>query len=99
MISIAGEVRDSTKIGDLQRFLQEKKYVNTVLSSLGKFKNKEATELIGEYRFNDSEKTRVIVARGLKSQDSEESRQLLLEMSDDPSFLIKTMISIIKESD
>ncbi len=96
-ISLLGETADSTSISNLQQFLIQKKYINTTLSALGKMKTDKATEILKNYGNSNSEKTRVIVARGLKKIDTELSRKYLFEMKDDDSFLIKTMIKFMEK--
>ena len=60
-------------------------------------KSDQSTRILEDYIISDSEKLRVIAARGLKKIDTEMSRELLLSMKDDNSFLIKTMVKLMEE--
>ena len=97
-ISIIGEVSDTTYIDTLYSFLKRGEYSNNVLSALGKMKTEYAVEILKKYRFVESEKTRVIVARGLKNTDSELSNDYLLEMINDESFLVRSMLRMMEKN-
>lgn len=99
MIAITGEIADSSNIEILSGFAEKQKYLPTVLSALGKMKSDKSTPILQKYIDSPSEKLRVITARGLKKIDSEKSRNLLLQMKDDSSFLIETMIKLMEEKD
>jgi len=96
-ISLLGELADSTYIDTLNTFLQKGKYKPTVLSALGKMKSDQSTIILQKYMDSNSEKLRVITARGLKKIDSKMSRELLLTMKDDRSFLIRSLIKLMDE--
>jgi len=96
-ISLIGELADSTYIDTLKTFLKKGKYKTTVLSALGEMKSDQSTIILQKYMNSSSEKIRVITARGLKKIDSNMSRELLLTMKDDRSFLIRSMIDLMDE--
>ncbi len=96
-ISLIGELADSTYINTLNSFLEKGKYKPTVLSALGKMKSDQSTIILQKYMDSNSEKLRVITARGLKKIDSKMSRELLLTMKDDRSFLIRSLIKLMDE--
>ena len=96
-IALIGELADTTYIDSLQIFLERKKYLPAVLSALGKMKTNKCTEILEDFIDSPSEKIRVIVAGGLKKIDSPKSRNLLLKMKNDKSFLIRTMVKLASE--
>lgn len=96
-ISLIGEMNDSTYVDTLKSFVEKKKYLKTTLSALGNIKSNKSVDILNNFIKDDSEKIRVIVARGLKNIDTDYSRALLNEMENDPSFLIQTMIRLLKE--
>ncbi|MBN1327182.1 MAG: HEAT repeat domain-containing protein [Candidatus Cloacimonetes bacterium] len=98
-INIIGDLKDTTYIEVLTDFLSDGKYVNTVLASLGNMKTDKVSDILAEYRTSGIEKTRIIAARGLHNINSAYSRELLMQMSDDPSFLIRTMIRLQEEKE
>ena len=96
-MSLIGDLEDSTYVDTLKRFVDLNLYLNTALSALGRIKSDKSTLVLKDFRFNKSEKVRVITARGLKNIGSKYSNDLLLEMAYDSSFLIQTMIRFLKE--
>ena len=95
-MSLIGDLGDSTYIDTLYKFVKAELYLNTALSALGRIKSDKSAEILKDFRTVDSEKIRVITARGLKKIGSDYSNELLFEMEDDPSFLIQTMIRLLK---
>ncbi len=95
-MSLIGDLGDSTYIDTLYKFVKAELYLKTALSALGRIKSDKSAEILKDFRFADSEKIRVITARGLKKIGSDYSNELLFEMEDDPSFLIQTMIRLFK---
>ncbi len=93
-LALIGELRDSTLIDTLSLMLDQKKFVSSVLSSLGKMKTDSAVQLLENYMNSSSERIRVIVARGFLLTDTPRSIDLLRQMKDDPSFLIRTMYKL-----
>ncbi len=96
-IGLIGDLQDTTYIDTLKIFLVKNKYIPNILSALGKMKTDKSTIILKEFINSPSEKYRVITARGLKKINSPYSRELLLEMGNDPSFLIKTMVRLMKK--
>ena len=96
-IAVIGELADSTYIPNLESILTDGKYKPAVLSCIGKMKTDKSTEILQEYMNSDSEKIRVITARGFKKIDTKMSRKLLSSMKDDKSFLIKTIVKLVEE--
>jgi len=96
-LALIGELRDSTLIDSLSILLDKKKYITSVLSSLGNMKTDRAVQLLEKYMHSPSERIRVIVARGFLKIDTPESLELLSMMKDDTSFLIRTMYKLKKE--
>ncbi len=94
-IAIVGELADTTFFEQIVSFLYNKKYVSASLSCMGSFKTDETVDVLAKYVTSENEKWRIITARSLKKIDSEKSRNLLLSMSDDNSFLIRTMIDLL----
>lgn len=96
-IALIGEIKDSTMIDTLLTVLPDKRYEVSVLSSLGDIGTEKCIAILKEYMNSPSEKVRVIVARGFLKIDTQESLELLGEMKDDSSFLIRTMYKLKKE--
>ncbi len=93
-IALIGEIKDSTMIDTLLSVLSDKRYELSVLSTLGDIGTKKSIEILKRYMNSPSEKIRVVVARGFLKIDAPESMELLGEMKDDPSFLIRTMYKL-----
>jgi len=96
-LALIGELHDSTLIDILSAMLDKKKYIPSVLSSLGKMKTDGAVQLLEKYMNSPSERIRIIVARGFLLADTPRSIELLSKMKDDSSFLIRTMYKLKKE--
>lgn len=96
-ISLIGDLADSTYISGLQVLLEEGKHQTTVLSALGKIKTAKSTDILSGYIDSESEKIRVITARGLKNIGSENAYEILKSRKDDDSFLIRTMVKLIEK--
>ena len=98
-IRFIGELADTSYIDSLKILITQNRYIPTVLSTLGKMKSDKSTAILQDFITSPSERLRVITARGLKQIDTELSRQLLISMKNDPSFLIRTMVRLIKKFD
>ena len=96
-ISLLGELADSTYIDSLNLFLERGKYKANVLAALGKMKSDQSTIILQKYMDANSEKLRVITARGLKKINSKTSKELLRSMKNDQSFLIRSLIKLMDE--
>ncbi|MBL7086712.1 MAG: HEAT repeat domain-containing protein, partial [Candidatus Cloacimonetes bacterium] len=96
-LALIGELRDTTLIDTLSSMLDQKKFVPSVLSALGKMKTDNAVQLLEGYMNSPSERVRVIVARGFLLTDTPRSNELLSQMKDDTSFLIRTMYKLKKK--
>ncbi|MBC8382526.1 MAG: HEAT repeat domain-containing protein [Candidatus Cloacimonetes bacterium] len=96
-LALIGELRDTTLIDTLSSMLDQKKFVPSVLSALGKMKTDNAVQLLEGYMNSPSERVRVIVARGFLLTDTLRSNELLSQMKDDTSFLIRTMYKLKKK--
>ncbi|MFO7896190.1 MAG: HEAT repeat domain-containing protein [Candidatus Cloacimonadales bacterium] len=90
-ISLLGLSSDDSQFPKIKSFLEAEKYLPTILSALGQMENRTACEILAKYIQHESEKIRVITARSLKSIDSDLSRELLQQMKDDSSFLIRSL--------
>lgn len=86
--------KDSTHFNKLESFLNEKKYVNSVLQAFGSFKGTKFVRILEKYIYDSSEKRRFIVARSLKRINTLESNLVLGKMKNDESFLIRTIIKL-----
>ncbi len=93
-ISLIGELKDSTYIELYKPFLENDKYTNNVLGALSEINCAESVNILLGYRESKNEKRRVIVARSLQAIDRKESEAAFLEMGNDESFIIQTMIKI-----
>ncbi|MCF7920497.1 MAG: hypothetical protein K9N06_11355 [Candidatus Cloacimonetes bacterium] len=98
-ISLLGEYKDSTLIVHFKPFLEADKYTNSVLGTLGDFNCAESVNLLKEYRFVKNEKRRFVTASSLMALKRDDSRAALLEMADDDSFLIRTMIRMMLDKE
>ncbi|MCF7912123.1 MAG: HEAT repeat domain-containing protein [Candidatus Cloacimonetes bacterium] len=96
-IGIIAEKGDSTYIDLFKPFLEEDKYTNAVLGSLGELNCAESVQILTAYCQADSEKRRVVTARSLLSLDREDSKAAFLQMADDESFIIRTMVKIYQD--
>jgi ribosomal protein S13 len=97
-MSLIGDMNDSTYVDTLKKFVDKKLYLKTALSALGRIKSDKSTEILKNFRLDVSEKIRVITARGLKNIGTPLSHEYLVEMEMDNSFLIQTMIRLLKEN-
>lgn len=95
-IALIGSIKDTTLLPELSEFLQKQKYVPAVLSAVGKFKTEKATKILAGFINHESERIRVITARGLKTINSDESRTILLKMRNDSSYLIQVMVKTLE---
>lgn len=93
-ISLIGEKNDSTYIEQLQPFLEADKYTRSVLGALGEIECDESVKILSNYRDSNSEKVRYVVAASLKGLKREDSEKALLEMAEDKSFLIRTLVKM-----
>ncbi|MBN2460536.1 MAG: HEAT repeat domain-containing protein [Candidatus Cloacimonetes bacterium] len=91
-IGIIGEIGTTDHMTELQQFLKDNKYITTVLSALGNISADSSAEILACYRFSPVEKIRFTAARGLRKINSELSRKYLLEMKEDDSFLVRTLL-------
>ena len=94
MISLISESGDSVWVDSLYVLLQEKKYVPRVLGSLGGLKCERSIEILCEYCGHESEMFRVIAAKGLRGINSVKTRQMLRDMRDDSSFLVRSLVRL-----
>ncbi|MBN1949342.1 MAG: HEAT repeat domain-containing protein [Candidatus Cloacimonetes bacterium] len=97
-ISLIGDLADSTFITTLQGLLEEGRYHTTILSALGRIKTDTSTEILSGYIESESEKIRIITARGLKNIGSEKAYEILKNRKNDDSFLIRTMVKLIENN-
>jgi HEAT repeat protein len=97
-ISLTGSLADTTHTERLKQFLAEKKYVPSVLSTIGSLKTKESLSILEQYINSPSEKIRFTVAANLKHFGSEKSAEILHLMKDDESFLVRSLVRIFEES-
>ncbi|HNW99729.1 MAG TPA: HEAT repeat domain-containing protein [Candidatus Cloacimonadota bacterium] len=93
-ISLIADLSDSTYIPQLSNFLQQKKYVTAVLSALGYLGTDECLDLLQQYMHSTNEKERITVARGFKYIKKPRAKELLHQMSNDPSFLVQAMVRL-----
>ncbi len=93
-ISLIGDLKDSTYVPQLAVFLQNKKYVTAVLSTLGDLATDQSIDLLVTYMHSTIEKERITVARGFKSINKPRAKELLHDMANDPSFLIQAMVRL-----
>ena len=93
---IAG-IGDSTLIEPIRKHLNNGKYITTCLSLLGSIKSEESVNLLAEYAFHPCERYRYLVARSLKQINTPEAHNCLINMAEDNSFLVKTLIRKFKE--
>lgn len=98
-ISLISNYADSTLIDKLLPFLEEDKYTNSVIGSMGSYDCRQSVEILKAYRNDDSEKTRFITARGLLALKRDDAREALMEMADDESFLIRTLVKMQKDKE
>lgn len=91
-IALLSEKADSTLADSLAVFLQHNKYIPTVLSALGYLKTGQSLAMIQPWLQHQTEKYRYLAARSLKVMNTPESMQLLREMRNNSSFLIKAMV-------
>ncbi|MCD4828006.1 MAG: hypothetical protein K8R90_01065 [Candidatus Cloacimonetes bacterium] len=96
-IALIGEMEAEDYLDQLAEFAASGQYKTAALSALGKLKTDRATSVLERYRSDPSEKVRVIVARGLKHIDTARSREKLAGMSNDSSFLVRTMVRLAGE--
>jgi len=59
----------------------------------------ESVDILKEYRFVDDEKRRVVTARSLQGMQRIDSNAALMEMAEDESFIIRTMIKIMQDKE
>ncbi|MBC8527580.1 MAG: hypothetical protein ISS28_02135 [Candidatus Cloacimonetes bacterium] len=94
-IRLIGEISDSTYIDSLNKFIEQNKYLSTVLYALGKMKSDKSTIVLQDFIESPSERLRVITARGLKQINTPLSRKLLMTMKNDQSFLVRTIVRLM----
>jgi hypothetical protein len=97
-IGLFAEIGDSLAVDSVSVFLEQKKYIPTVLSSLGYLKSSKAMGLIKPWLSHQTEKYRYIAARSLKAMNTKESLAELRKMANDKSFLIKAMVRQLPKS-
>jgi hypothetical protein len=95
-IYLIGEIKDESFIETFEQMLSENRYVNGILSALGKFANDKSIDILETYIDSENVYRRVTVARSLKEINTERSIHLLLTMKDDDCFLIKSMIELLQ---
>ncbi|MFO7659567.1 MAG: HEAT repeat domain-containing protein [Candidatus Cloacimonadaceae bacterium] len=91
-IALIAEQGDSLAVDSLAVFLNQNKYIPTLLSALGNIKSQKSLDLIVPWTSHPTEKYRYLAARSLKALNSEESIAELRKMAFDSSFLIKAMV-------
>jgi hypothetical protein len=91
-LSLIGEKNDSTYIDLFIPFLEENKYTRSVLGALGDIECRRSVDILTNYRFDASEKVRYVTAASLKALKRDDAEAAFLEMANDRSFLIQTMI-------
>jgi len=91
-IALIAEQGDSLAVDSLAVFLNQNKYIPTVLSALGGIKSQRSLELILPWTAHQTEKYRYLAARSLKALNSDASLTELRKMASDSSFLIKAMV-------
>jgi len=96
-ISLISEYQDSTYITFLKPFLENNKYVNSVLGALGEIECDESVAILFDYLDSPNEKRRVVVARSLQSINKEDSQIAFFSLENDPSFIIRTMVKIYRD--
>ncbi len=98
-ISLIGNLGAEEYLSYLEGFIHRGEYLPTTLSALGGFKNERSVQFLEQFITSSSERLRVITARSLKAIDSEESRKLLSSMSDDSSFLVRSLVDLSFKDD
>ena len=93
---IAG-TSDSLLIEPVKKLLNQKKYVTACLGTLGSIKGRQALAILSEYMNSPVERYRYIVARSLLSEGSQEAKDLLMQMRNDPSFLVQSLVRNLME--
>lgn len=98
-ISLIGNLGEEEYLSYLEEFIYRQHYLPTTLSALGGFKSEKTIELLEQFITSPSERLRVVTARSLKAIDSTESRKLLHSMSDDSSFLVRSLVYLTFKDD
>lgn len=93
-ISLIGDLELDEYVDKLAQFLTEKKYLPSVIGTLGEFKTDSVVELIKPFSESPSEHLRFITARSLKRINTPLSREYLKKMKDDSSFLVRTAVKL-----
>ncbi len=88
---IAGRA-DSLAVDSLAVFLEQRKYLPTVLSALGGIKTEKTVDLLLPWLDSPVEKFRYLAARSLKSVNLPRALAALRNMGNDSSFLIKALV-------
>lgn len=95
-IALIASVGDSTFIDSLLSLARQRRYVPSVISALGAFKDKRSIPVIAPYLTNTDERWRFIAARSIKGIGGAEAVALLKQRRDDPSFLIQALVRMLK---
>ncbi len=93
-IALISESEDTLWVDSLYVLLEQKKYVPRVLASIGGLKCERSIDILQEYSANDSEKLRVIAAKGLRVINTAQTRMILRDLRDDSSFLIRSLVRL-----
>jgi hypothetical protein len=96
-IFLIGETRDVTYLDTFAEMLSEERFINPILSALGRLETEQSIDLLKQFIKTDNVYRRVIVARSLRTLNTPRSLELLLTMKDDGCFLIWSMIELFRE--
>lgn len=96
-ISFAARLGEDDLFHYLADYLEQRKYVPTIILALSAFKTEEAAELLIPFIDSPNERIRFHTARSLKAMENDRSRELLTKMRDDESFLIRTAVKLALE--
>ncbi len=91
-LALISGVGDSLLVDYVERLLQDGKYVTASLSCLSGINSARSVQLLKGFIHHPSERYRYIAARSLLQIKHPSARQTLLQMEDDPSFLVQALL-------
>lgn len=98
-ISLLASKADSLLVPELERLLQEGKYLTACLSVLAAFETPESIAILSQWLNHPQERFRYIAARSLAQIDLPEARAALREKAVNPSFLLKAILRKLPEDE
>ncbi len=93
-ISLIAALEKSSYLDTLATWAAAGKYRNSIIAAMGSFKSDKSADIVIGYADSPSEKVRVLCARSLASIDTPHSLNLLYQLENDRSFLIKSLINL-----